>query len=525
MTESLKRKRHDEIVNRWVNVRTPGHELYGKPDYDDSHIQSIDMGRIDWRAIGHTENRDELRSYGPHFPLVQAIRNRKGKRFGKTRLWLLNGDTWRGSSGFGMSTSSQQAQVRNLVQATGIPSIILPFSAIDAASIDHASIRPLVQDEESWENYTHTQPEMPTDGHWEPVHEHVPGTGNYWDEETRTHGPKRYATMEEIPADIRAFFDADGNPIRKPYRSNRVVFGHRVHDYVIPNSDYASGAIETTDWNGKPRDYIHVPPCYRLTGKRFVGPTPMGWEREWTQNADGSWSQERQHHTLGQSVFRAAYRGDNGKRYWANFLSGIDNSPHGSGYFLVQLPKNADVTSVQSAIESLKPESVKAAESYGIEVKRQGDLFAIPTEYNMRQLRKMGADIRQSKLAGEAKRAAIRTKWEDRFTTALIALEMPTSSWAYRQHPDNVQWRNFKSMNAHYSELGRRELAEHDATARIHRMRALYGTRHVGTDIAILPNGVTLARGTIRHTGGQHRFLSLGNVWHIVARNTVPLAR
>lgn len=522
MTERLKRRLHDEIITRWIDVRTPGHELYGRPDYDDSHIQSIDMGRIDWRAIGQTENRDELRSYGPHFPLVQAIRERRGNRQGKTRLWLLNGDTWGGNGGFGHSTSSQQAMVRNQTQATDIPSIILPFSAIDAARIEHASIRPLVQDEETWEAYTHTQPDMPADGHWEPVHEHVEGTGHYWHEDTGTHGPKRYATMEDIPADIRAFFDADGNPIRTSHRSSRVVFGRRVHDYVIPNSDYASGRIETTDWSGRPRDWIYVPPCYRLTGRKFVGPTPTGWEREWTHNPDGSWSQERNHHTLGQSVFRAAYVGDNGKRYFANFLSGIDNSPHGSGYFLVQLPKGADVSSVQSAIESLKPNSVKAAESMGIEVKRQGDLFAIPTEFTLRQLRKMGADIRQSKLHKFGFLQDIRTRWNDIYVTTLMEQGIPTSGYNVLT-PEQKGYRD--GLRRTLLAKADAEIAEFDRVHAIHGKRELYGTRHVGTDIAILPNGVTLARGTIRHTGGQHRYLSLGKVWHIVARNTVPLAR
>lgn len=88
-----------------------------------------------------------------------------------------------------------------------------------------------------------------------------------------------------------------------------------------------------------------------------------------------------------------------------------------------------------------------------------------------------------------------------------------------------VQRRNRDTLAQTYRERAIREQREFDARVGIHLRRELYGTRHVGTDIAILPSGVTLARGTIRHTGGQHRYLSLGKVWHIVARNTVPLAR
>lgn len=510
MSESLKRRRHDEILARWVHARTPGHADYRKPDYDDSHIRSLR-----W-AGSFPVSLEEVQSYGPHFPLAQAIpTSRKDRR---TRLWLLNGDRWGGASGFGMSTSTQQSQIRSLVASTGIESIILPFSAIDAAGIDHASIRVLAQDAESWQTVTHTQATEPDGIEWIPGHELVPGTGYG----TRPNGT--YASMEEIPADIRAYFDDDGSvkaeyvePIRKAVHFGRT---HRDWNAPKPRRDYATAPIRNR-YDGT----LEVPPVYRFTGmrpssdqKRDANGDWYAWER----NADNSWTRTTHVHTLGQSVFRAAYTGADRKRHWANFLSGVDNTPHGSGYFLVQLPRKAETSSVAAAIESLKPPVVVTAESYGIDVKRQGDLFAVPTEYSMRDLRRMGADIRQSSKASEGARNTIRERANSDYLDALARLGIPSQSWA---SVTEVQRRNRMTLAETYRDRATREQREFDARMGIHLRRELYGTRHVGTDIAILPSGVTLARGTIRHTGGQHRYLSLGKVWHIVARNTVPLAR
>jgi hypothetical protein len=527
MTERLKRRTHDEITRRWVHVRTPGHAEFGKPDFSTEHIQSLDMGAVLSRKRGAawSERNDELRSYGSHFPLVQAIRDH-GRKGSPVRLWLLNGDTWGGSGGWGKSTSTQQFEVRDLCEASGIPTIILPFSAIDAAGIDHSTIRILAIDADEWHTVEFRSSEFPDDAEWIPTHEAIPGTGHYTThpETGEFWASAEYETWESIPESIRAYFNSDGT-VRDEFRE-RVqygqAFGRRYRKWdTRPARDYATGPIEFPNDNGwRARTTYYVPPVYRHTGRNL-----QGRHGEYTVNADGTYSQTRSVHQLGQSVFRAAYRGSNGKRYWANFLSGVDSTPTGSGYFLVQLPKRADVSSVASAIESLKPETVRVAEGMGIEVKRQGDLFAIPTEYSIRDLRKMGADIRQSAKASEQRRDAIKREWEDRFTTALMALEMPTHMWEYRQHPDNVQWRNFTRMHAHYSELARKAIREFDSTHAIHTKREVYGTRHYGTDIAILPSGVTLARGTLRHSGGDHSMLRMGKVWHIIVRNTVPLAR
>lgn len=513
-------------MRRWVNVRTPGHEDYRQPDYSDAHIQSLDIrtGRSRWDSrTGHTVRlADRLNSYGDHFPLVEALTTRSGR----TRLWLLNGDRWGGSGGWGVSTSSQQIEVRGLTRATGIETIILPFSAIDAARIEHESITVLAQNEEQWvtEEFRDYSA-FPSDARNKPAHEMIDGTG---------YGHS-YDSISDIPEDIRAYFDSSGRvlPLYEESYSTRVSFGRRHRDYSAdnPRRDYATGNIQPrTQWqpseSGRYLEQVTVgywvPPVYR-----YIGTEVYGTHGKYFASDDGSYYyQNRQRHILGESVFRAAYRGTNGKRYFANFLSGVDSDPHGSGYFLVQLPKHARTDSVEAAYESLKPHSVQLAEKDGIEVKRQGDIYAIPTNYSLRDLRKLGADIRQSKLASEERRAAIREYWEREFTTALQNVGLPVHVWEIRNLPStDYRRRNWEEMRRYYAQMQRNAITEFDATHRIHTQRDIYGTRHYATEIAILPNGVTLARGTVRHSGGDHRMLTLGNVWHVMARNNVPLAR
>jgi hypothetical protein len=297
-----------------------------------------------------------------------------------------------------------------------------------------------------------------------------------------------------------------------------VSFGRTHTDWNAhaPARDYVSqgDSIRQATWGEK---LWEVPTVYRYTGRKLTGA-----QGDYTQTPDGRWTQRRQTHQLGQATFRAAYRPGNGKRYFADFLSGVDNTPHGSGYFLVQLPKGADSSTVAGAIASLKPGTVRIAEAAGIEVMRQGDLYAIPTDYTLRDLRKLGADIRQSSKASESRRAAIQEEWNEAFLSALRAEGIPRAIGA--DIPMEKKQRR-ADIRADFQTRALSALREWDASHRVHTQRGVLGTRHEGTEVAILPNGAVLARGTLRHTGGQHRMLSLGKTWHVIVRNTVPLAR
>lgn len=136
------------------------------------------------------------------------------------------------------------------------------------------------------------------------------------------------------------------------------------------------------------------------------------------------------------------------------YISGYDRNETPPLYFLARLP--GPVKSCAEAIESLKPQSVKLAEAQGLEVLRQGDMFAIATPYTAEDLLKMDA----------------------------IFPFMP----------------------------GR-----------------LYGTAHIATNAARLPDGTMFGQSSIIHapTGTRradhHPLIFPDDKWYLIVKNTVPV--
>lgn len=185
-----------------------------------------------------------------------------------------------------------------------------------------------------------------------------------------------------------------------------------------------------------------------------------------------------------QCVFRCP-----GPKDFKYFISGYDANESPPLYFMATLP--CAVNTFADAIEALKPRSVKLAEAKGIEVLRQGDMFAIPTDYRKEDLLRLGAVFS---------------------TTVNRGSRAPSSDW-------EVLGRGLANALA----VGRQ-----DRTLR----RGLYGTAHTAPKLAYLPDGTMFAREAIEHDPrrvlGQarnpdHRPLELpGRYWYLIAKNTVP---
>jgi hypothetical protein len=132
------------------------------------------------------------------------------------------------------------------------------------------------------------------------------------------------------------------------------------------------------------------------------------------------------------------------------YISGYDHNEEPPLYFLARLPHA--VSTYDESIEALKPESVKLAEAQGIAVLRQGDMFAIQTDYTDADLREMGA------------------------------------KFAYAR---------------------------------------LYGTSHVVSDAARLPDGTVFGRGEMKHVPSNRRadhadLKLVPDSWYLIVKNTVP---
>lgn len=341
-----------QIVQRWVREvrKTDGTARYLSDNSNTVHVY-------------HYGGEARIYSWGSHFEMARWVKPvTTGRRADRhAGFWLLNGDR------VSVSTDRHQSEVRSAVEATGAPVLILPFTPLNRAGIDLATIVPVEITADRWE------PKIVT----------------------RDEAVRRFSTPGSLD-----YYIGDGDVIDLHNGTYKIIRGtHRLGESVFHAS------YETRE--RKPRD---VYPMDVWNNYEYV------------------------------TVRASAY-----------FLSGFDAQERTRHYFLAQLPAKAKPVSVKDAFEILRPAVVKNADIWGHPVTRQGDIFAVPTEFTTRNLTKAGGTIVK---AGH-----------------------------------------------------------------------LLGQRHTATAVIEVPSGKTYARGTLTHTGGEHRRQRMGDgkTWHLIVKNTVPV--
>jgi hypothetical protein len=107
------------------------------------------------------------------------------------------------------------------------------------------------------------------------------------------------------------------------------------------------------------------------------------WQEVRYKKPDGA-AALRHVHTLGDSVVRIRDH---------EFVSAVDETGTGRGlYFFTELPRQKSPSSVMEALDMLKPRLVLDAEKKGLEVRRQGEWFAVPASIATRQLMRDARD-------------------------------------------------------------------------------------------------------------------------------------
>lgn len=120
-------------------------------------------------------------------------------------------------------------------------------------------------------------------------------------------------------------------------------------------------------------------------------------------NPDGTFTVVQGRHVLGEALIRATFTtGAWDARVTATgyFLSAFDHQERTRHYFLAQLPADAAPTTVAEAFEALRPPVVKLADRAGLPVTRQGDVFAVPTEFTTRDLHAHAPTVKGANLLG-----------------------------------------------------------------------------------------------------------------------------
>lgn len=232
---------------------------------------------------------------------------------------------WVNGDTYSVTTSGHQGDVRSAARRACLPTFIVPFRALRAAGIRVEDIEPIDIRPDRQEAIHHSAAEI-TGAHLEMD-----------DPEGRTEPVTRYRWKD---ADA-TFREREAYEAQVPVR------------VANPNRRY----VQKGSW------------------------TPADWDPN-----DEVWRWVTTRHWLGDSLIRAKMHG---RRERALFLSSFDHQEARPLYFLCELPRGCGARTVVEAYEALKPESVKLAESAGLEPARQGDIFAIPTELTTREVKKL----------------------------------------------------------------------------------------------------------------------------------------
>jgi hypothetical protein len=407
-----------------------------------------------------------LYSYGRHFELARPLRNKRGKIHG----YLLNGDT------YSQSTSQHQSHVRYLL--SGEQTVIIPHEALNSAGIDLETVQIIHVKPDTTTTTKHRTTEFPKGAFYRQEQEWdfvPPSDADYAEAvakatvDAQREWERRKARHAEDPT-----VWSDPGEFEPPTRDDVWLYNKRVLKGVVEKL-YTSGR------RGAPEITVETLPDgtteYRWEVRRhWLGESLIRARVTWQTQENcpdcldhfgWAYGPMRQNESLRCKTCRGSGWLTKSHHRWAYYLSGFDHEESTPLYFFAELPRGHKPTTVAEAYEALKPDPVKLAEQMNRPIFRQGDIFGVPTRLDAKALKAQGARL-------------------------------------VRRGSKN----EFRELQLPY----------------------VLNTNHTATEVAYLPDGVTLARGTMYHDPSGRRAdharrrIGDGKTWHIVIKNTVPIA-
>lgn len=420
---------HEDVARRWAN-------------------RALHPGRDALRSNNLHDVGDSIQSYGSHFEVGRILRDRKGNPVG----WLLNGNTWSVTTSRHQSAVRTAVTGHGLPVVT-IPHQALDSAGIDLRTVqiidvqrDWFTERTITKrdgsvrweyehdhsDRGGWRN-TLTNEFVERQAYWgegstapQIECEHTIVAPGPWHNESwnwhresaqralhETHIRARHGVWEEVRGVTR-------NTGRKTPMATKHIPWEMVNDPEAPLG-YVFERDVRRHWLGGSLIRAQVP--YTVRQKHAAcGGTGVGevwFTHVWRGDGIGPLTEEQMQVELDRSDFLMernggirqpmgwkidAYeehrtcRGCSGtgstrveRRRWAYFLSAFDENETRPSYFFCELPPKVHPTTVEEALETLKPAAVKLAEQMGRDVKRQGDIFAIAMPgVTLRELKAQG---------------------------------------------------------------------------------------------------------------------------------------
>lgn len=504
----LRVKTTDDLIEWWVVRACQQHEASRYSPYED---------RSSIIARG-----DSLYHYGQHFELARILR----KPNGKPRLFLLNGDSYNGTGGFGPSTASRQDTVRRLAEKTNVPTLVIPFSALDSAGIHYDTITVVAKNDDRYETIHHHAERPPGDVREDgsaditklAQHERRDWSGT---DSNRAHkdedGVWRWVTKRHWLGDSLIRGRATEHRERKATRRERALY----EAWEAWQTEHHGLRDEEQRLRRETSNVIWIDTLYEREEQARLGedpaPRPTADELESARKAvDDAEAAVREHGMTEPRVDIDVRRRPDGivvretVRKFATYVSSFDYNEPRPLYFLAEIPRTVrrdgaryttKPQTVEQALDDLRPDPVVQAERSGLTVIRQGDVFAIPTSLTTREL----------------------TARAQEFELTRYYEEVTTESGETVRIDDLA--------HRHGVITGSRMLPERYTVLRRKSVRVL-DTNHKVTEVVVTTDGDTYARGIMRHDpvgwrSADHRNVTLGDrrTWYRLVKNTVESNR
>lgn len=435
---------------------------------------------------------DRIYSYGTHFEMARMIRNDRGK----VVAVYVSADTW--SGGGWTSTGEHQGYVRHAVSThakpLGIPVLEIPFSVVNAAGIDFESIRILENRESRYTYHEITSVDRPGECVYTRDEN---GDAKYLAPDERD-GVTMDPTLSTVPwektgmaharCDGHATLHEDGLwhwRVKRHWMGDSLIRGryteHRTRK-LTPEER------EQYDWFAKVNEWIAIMrEEHRASFVEGEGYSERIWKqaedlRQYMYELQSELPAGLSRHRTGEpNVSFTVQR-------HATFLSSFDYAEPNRPYFFCELPYGCKAQTVDEGIDALMPMEVRMHVSLGDDVKRQGDVYALPTNLTTDELELLASPVKVT-----------RTKWEPGDT-------------GYSYEKVDVKIR-------------RRKADEQYPTGALD----ILGTNHQATHVILTKDGRWFGRGRMYHSPSNrepdHRVVILAkDVWYEFVKNTVPLA-
>lgn len=362
----------ERTIRDWVSLMAKGSTPTGR-------VRTYANGRVS------TGGR-ECYSYGRHFPLARYV-PRNGAH---GPLFVINGDRWNGPMS---RTNDHQDAVRRAIAASGVPSIIIPFSALGGAGINPDTIRPLhVRPDEQWTETIErrTLAELPL--HRRTYSVQVPRESrSLTDVPEHMRKEWRYANgrseYREKDRDPDGFYRWTVSERRQTEPDPDGIYRWQETRHRMGDSLFTAVREQTFVRDAAPFES-------ETDGRTVTVRLASFHDSHWRQYCESANEDGNSIHEAGPSgaCIRCGrpLRATVTWRRRARYLSSFDTNENPPLYFLCEVSRNGHPT-VEGAIDSLAPRAVHAALLNGTEVRRQGDIFLIDTPLTDSDLAARGA--------------------------------------------------------------------------------------------------------------------------------------